>query len=264
MTFRRSLLFATLLAFAGTAHAVRMDGNLPIIPIVTHAPGVGGSVWRTDVWITNPSSTTTVSDVVLSLYPIGGGAPIPSGTSYTIGPNSTLELTDVVSSVFGQSNASGLLLARMPQENALELRARIYNVGNSAGQFGQFVPGFTWRQLWKDARITGASGVDGNRLNVGVANATEFPVDVTVFLSGPNNEPLGGQNVHLDGWQVVQVNDVFTKWGIAPAGNVQIRITNNATECQNCAIYGYASVVRNDTGDASFIFGSWPTERCQS
>lgn len=254
---------AVILAAATAAEAVRMDGNLPIIPIVTHAPGVGGTEWRTDVWISNGSSTATVSQVVLSFHPIGGGAPIPSGTMYEIGPNQTLELTDIVSSVFGQSNASGLLLARMPQESSLELRARIYNVGHAAGQFGQFVPGFSWRQLARNAYIAGASGVDGNRLNVGVANATELPVDVTVFLAGPDNEPLGGQNIHLEGWQVVQVNDIFTKWNIAPRANVQIRMTNAATECQTCAIYGYASVVRNDTGDASFIFGSSWGDRCQ-
>jgi len=55
---------------------------------------------------------------------------------------------------------------------------------------------------------------------------------------------------------VIQYNDIFTRFGIAPRAEVQINIENALVP--GVIVYGYASVVRNDSGDAVFIFGTSP------
>lgn len=258
MTRFRTLLAAAalFLVSSSAAHAVRMDGNPPMLPIATHAMGQAGTQWQTDLWVTNP--TTQSFTFTLNFYPIGSGSPVPSGVGYAIGPESTVEFKDVVLTVFGLNNASGTIFALCPTENVLELRGRIYNVGNPAGQFGQFVPGFPAKTLYRRAYLAGLSGIEDNRLNVGVANPNAEALDVSVTLLDGNDHPLGGRTLRVEPYRVIQVNNVFGTWAIPPAGNVQVDMSHASTTCPTCPIYGYASVVRNDTGDASFIFGSSP------
>jgi hypothetical protein len=59
--------------------------------------------------------------------------------------------------------------------------------------------------------------------------------------------------VTLQPRQTRQFNDIFTEFSITPQADVQI--TFDTFEHQ---VYGYASEVRNDTGDAIFVFGTSP------
>ncbi|MFN2240257.1 MAG: hypothetical protein ABR524_12785 [Thermoanaerobaculia bacterium] len=67
---------------------------------------------------------------------------------------------------------------------------------------------------------------------------------------------LHEEAVTLAPHQVIQFNDIFTRFGIAPRADVQVDIYNN--QVQGVIVYGYASVVRNDSGDAVFVFGTSP------
>jgi len=67
---------------------------------------------------------------------------------------------------------------------------------------------------------------------------------------------LHTEPVTLAPFQVTQFNDIFTRFGIAPRAEVQVNIENNLVS--GVIVYGYASVVRNDSGDAVFVFGTSP------
>lgn len=237
------------MAVASAAFAVDLDGTAVVIPVVMHGPGAQGTQWRTDVWISN--MTTARKDVTLTLYPTSGDnvsaeASVPSA--------GTTELRDLVLTTFGLANAKGLLVLTVDGQTGFQATARIYNAGNPIGEFGQFTPGIAVDRLERQAFVAGLSGVDGNRANFGIANPGEDPVEVTVYAYDGEGTQLTTRDYSVDGMSVVQVNDLFSGLGIPPQGPVQLDM-HAATAVP---IYGYGSVVRNDTGDAIFIFGTSP------
>jgi len=78
-------------------------------------------------------------------------------------------------------------------------------------------------------------------------------VSVNLQINDRTNNSLHSEAFTLQPHQTLQFNDIFTRFGIAPQADVQVQFFT-ATDL----VYGYASEVRNDTGDAIFIFGTSP------
>ena len=221
------------------ASAIRTGDTTVVLPIIGRFPGAGGTQWRTDVFIANPYSPTAAITVT---FHVAGGAPMT--TMLSVGPYSTASLPDIVLNTFGLSNAAGQLLVTC--STSIEARARIYNAGNPAGQFGQNVR--------LQAFMYGLSGINGNRVNIGVANPNGAPVTVMLRIRDKNNVLLHTESITLQAHETRQVNDIFTAYAITPQDGVQVEYDSNDAS----VIYGYASEVRNDTGDAIFVFGTGP------
>ncbi len=100
--------------------------------------------------------------------------------------------------------------------------ARIYNVGNPMGEFGQFVPGIAIARLERQAFVAGLAGVDGNRANFGIANPNQEDVEVTIYVLDSHGDLLHTEEMTVDGLSVVQVNDLFAGLGITPQRGVQL------------------------------------------
>ncbi|MHB0968472.1 MAG: hypothetical protein ACYC7A_08805 [Thermoanaerobaculia bacterium] len=242
-------VFAVLLVPL-SAFALRTTDQVVIIPIIGRFPGAGTSQWRTDVFLANPYSPT--STVALTLY-VAGGAPVTR--SFTMPPYSSLTLRDIVLTNFGLTNASGQLKAEVisPSPGSIDARARIYNVGNPIGQFGQAVPGIGTTYLRRQAYMGGLSGLGGNRVNIGVANPDNAVVTANLTIKNKLNVSLYSETITLQPHQTQQFNDIFARWSIAPQDDVVVQFNTG-----DQIIYGYASEVRNDSGDAIFIFGTGP------
>ncbi len=233
---RLSFLFLVsvvlLTGIPSPAVALNTGDTVVIIPIISRVPGVGGSQWRTDVFIANHS--TVAKTLTLTFYVAGSTA---LDRSVSIEPFSTLSLPDVVLNNFGLANASGQLEIRSSNMSGFEARARIYNAGSAAGEFGQNVPGLGRNYLSRQAYLFGLSGINGNRLNVGVANANSTPVVVNLAVTNRTNVGLHSEQVTLEPHQTDVQVEFYTSGDL---------------------IYGYASEVRNDTGDAIFVYGTSP------
>lgn len=243
------VLFVFLL-LAASAEAVRLSGTTVVVPIIGRFAGAGGTQWRTDLFISNHYSVPKT--IVGRLYVTGGGV---VERTWVIGDFDDLAFPDVVLNEFGLSSAGGLLVLTTAVESDFDARARIYNSGHPAGEFGQSVPGIGISQLRRQAFMYGLSGVNGNRLNVGVANPTPLSFPVGYSMKNGSGAMLASGSFTLGPFQVVQVNDVFAAWGVAPQANVSVEFSTSLNEH---LLYGYASEVRNDTGDAVFIFGQGP------
>jgi hypothetical protein len=59
-------------------------------------------------------------------------------------------------------------------------------------------------------------------------------------------------NLTIQPWEIRLINDVFTQFGAVPAEGMSIKVSADV------AVYAYASIVRNDTGDAFTIIGNGP------
>jgi len=246
------MVLAAMLVSAVPIFALNLSGSPMIVPVVGRFPGAGGTQWRTDIFIANPGSNTQA--VTLKFYQSGG--PLREHT-LTINPFGSVTLPDIVLNTFGQEAAAGVLEVSVPAPFGILARATIYNSGNPAGRFGQGVPGIALDYLNRQAYLFGLSGIDGGRLNIGVANPNDVAVDVAITVHDSANAILHSREVRVAAHSYVQYNDIFTAFGITPRAGVQVQM-NTFDPVVNRPIYGYASEVRNDTGDAIFRFGTSP------
>jgi hypothetical protein len=77
----RSLIVAVLLALTGTVSAD--TGYIHVYPSMTHAPGVGGSIWRSSLSLVNGSELPVVveADNYLALHTLDWHYTLPAGTA---------------------------------------------------------------------------------------------------------------------------------------------------------------------------------------
>ena len=239
-----ALSLVLLVSTAPVADAVRIEGETIILPVIGRFPGDGGTQWRTDVFIFNPYGDQAT--VTLKFY---DGAGLRQFSAVINGYHS-LSLPDVVQNTFGLANGGGPL--EIESTTRIEARARIFNSGNPAGQFGQSVPGIGFERLSRQASLYGLSG-NGSRVNVGVMNPHDHVVTVGMSIQDRNNASLGGQTFELQPHSYRQFSNIFALFSIPAQDGVRVSFNEF-----DDPIYGYASEVRNDTGDAVFTFGTAP------
>ncbi len=249
MMFRRLSVFVVLassLFIAGNAQAIKLHDTKIVVPIIGRFTGVNSTQWRTDVFIGSRYGATI--NVRLTFYP--GGTPLVRTT--TLQAYASLDYQDIVLNTFGLTSAAGPL--EVEGDFGIEARARIYNSGNAAGEFGQSAPGLGMQNLAKQAYIYGLSGINGNRVNVGITNPNNEATTFTIYIADENNNLLNRQDgIPIGPHQNIQYNDIFSRFFIAPADGIQVIFFTPGP-----VIYGYASQVRNDTGDAIFMAGTNP------
>ena len=248
---RRMGIVSLVLVLSFAAHdaiALNLGGPHMVIPVIGRFPGAGGTQWRTDVFLGNPYSPTI--DVTLRFYPSGGAA---QTRTVSLAPFSTTSLPDIVLNTFGLTNAGGVLEITSNGVLSFNARARIYNAGNAAGEFGQGVPGIDNGYLNRQAYLFGLSGINGNRLTVGVANPNDTADEVSLTVLSRTNAVLHQRSFTLPAHGYVQFGDIFNTFAITPQDGVVVNFQSTTNR-----IYGYASEVRNDTGDAVFLFGTSP------
>jgi hypothetical protein len=244
-----TLAVAAAAALAVTpAAALNIDSTQVVVPVVAHLPGHNGTQWRSDVWIQSPYSDTL--NVTLSYYPEAGGT---LTHNLHLGSYQGAYLHDIVLETFGLNNSKGMLI--VSADHGVEARARVYNTGNACGEFGQAVPGLPLDRLGRQGLISGATTAGNTRLAIGIANPTDRTFTVNVYIADGANTGLVTKSIDLSPHQLVQLNRVASLWGL-PARDI-VMIDVESLDSANL-IYAYASVVRNDTGDATFLFGTSP------
>jgi hypothetical protein len=235
------VLFALSPAVPVEAHD--LAGNNLIIPIVGSGPGAFGTQWRTDLVVTNLEPEPLVIYVTLhdGTYTF---------TALNLHAFGTLQVDDVIG-YLGRGNTSGILrVSSGGAQRRFIARAYVYNRGNPAGEFGQGVPAVPIDALTQEHVLSGIAGTGGRRTNVGVANPWPTEADVILTMHGADGELLGQVAQSVAPFTVLQINNVFSAFGVVPEPSPSIRVHSSVS------VYPYASIVRNDTGDAVFVSGS--------
>ncbi|HET8796922.1 MAG TPA: hypothetical protein VFO89_04510 [Thermoanaerobaculia bacterium] len=239
------------LAFLLTVSASAYDfsGNQIFVPIVSRVPGANGTQWRTDLTITNRSETFP-TEVSMFFFPAGGGTPIQH--KFDLDPLQTITKKDIVFGTFGILQRAGTIWMGAANDSVtLAAHARIYNTGNAAGEFGQVVHGMPPDKLPRVVWLSGLTGIDGNRTNVGIGNPNNTPAFFSITWYDKDGEVRGSVQLAVGPWDVMLINDIFSYLGLPHDEGLTLRIRSSTH-----LIYAYASVVRNDTGDAYTITGS--------
>jgi len=246
---RNVVAVAVLLFSSLSAAAYDFSGNEVFVPIVARTPGANGTVWRTDLIVANRSEQLP-TEVSMWFFPAPSADAIQH--KFTLEPRQTITMKDILFEEFGIQQRSGTIWLGAKDESVkIAAHARIYNTGNSAGEFGQIIHALPIEQLSKVSWINGIVGVDGNRTNVGIANPNNTRALFSLAWYDKEGESHGSVSLALDPWEVMQINDIFTYLGRPPEEGMTLRVRSS-----NNVLYSYASVVRNDTGDAYTIIGS--------
>jgi hypothetical protein len=98
-------------------------------------------------------------------------------------------------------------------------------------------------------------GIRNNRANLGIANPNNEVAKFTLsWYDKSGNEQGRRTNIFVQPWDVLLMNDIFGTLSTAPDEGVSFLLVADRP------IYGYASIVRNDTGDAYTIMGDGTDE----
>ncbi|MGN6184209.1 MAG: hypothetical protein ACTHQM_11205 [Thermoanaerobaculia bacterium] len=245
----RNVVAVLALLTAFSASAYDFSGNEIFLPVVSRVPGANGTQWRTDLVVTNRSDSFP-TEVSMWFFPVGASDAIQH--VFTLEPRQTATMHDFLFEEYGIEQRAGTVwLGARDERVKLVANARIYNTGNAAGEFGQLIHGLPPESLSKTSWLHGLTGINGNRTNIGIANPNDSRALFTLAWYDKTGESRGSVSLAVEPWQVFVINDIFAYIGLPADEGLSLRVRS-----ANNNIYAYASVVRNDTGDAYTIIGS--------
>ena len=244
---RLLLLPVILLAFATALVADTGAGNL-LIPIAGRTAGAYGTQWQTDLVVTNLRPTP--ASVSVTFYPTTGRTN-SSFTTLPISGYGTIHLKDVIGTSLLTDGIGFLRVNSATPDARLIARAYIYNRGNASGEYGQGIQAVPVDSLEREHVIGGLSPAAGTRTNVGFANPWPIEASLIVEMRDATGQLLNTIYPRVPAHQVLQINDIFGAMSVTAPGAVSLRVTSAGSY-----VYPYASVVRNDTGDAILVGGS--------
>lgn len=245
-----------VLALALLAAAVPAAAKNLYIPAAGSAPGLGGTHFRTDVRIFNPSSSETIY-VTLHLLPQGMDGSNISGRVVTLAPRQMAVLNDVVAGFLQWPvPAIGAIRLDSDTDRSYEFSAdsRTYTDSPHAeapGTYGQFIPALDPdTAATKTGVVLHVSNNTAFRTNAGVMNHNREAVTVRAKLmraDGTLDAESAPFLVPPMSMTLRSVSQFFGEDRIVDDGYFVLEST--------LPVFTFASVVDNDSGDAIFVNG---------
>jgi hypothetical protein len=174
-------LALTALLIAAAPVAAQELAHSQFVPVVVRAPGVGGTLWVTDVTVYNATDSQLV---VATQFLLADQINIYDPTfpdRFTLEPRQTLLLEDVLNALYGiEDDAMGSILFTVdptlvpgnPDGARILASTRVYNVGSPDGTFGQSVPALSIaiNASGTPSVVTGARNDSRFRSNLGIVS----------------------------------------------------------------------------------------------
>lgn len=268
---KTSILFfaCAALLLAGSAHAQSVYSDTYVIPIIGHTAGAFGSLYLTDVSITNfNNDPLTVQLIVVeqgenvsdNVFPLTTGS---INGSVVVPARNTVVLRDILNGYRGNANTAGALI--LGGDKPFAATARLYNAKN--GGVGDTIPvvsNFFENSIGRSntnaiAYVTGLTNNASFRTNVGflaaTGSASTDPLVVEVRIRDASGNSLGTRTVTTQPGQFTQTQFSVSSITNTPfdIGSAEFRIVGG-----NGVVIPYAAVNDNATGSASFILGQFP------
>ncbi|RMF84741.1 MAG: hypothetical protein D6739_05510, partial [Nitrospirae bacterium] len=242
------LLAAALLvpASAGAGFA----GTDVYVASVGHGSGVGGSQWRTTLWIYNPNDTAVTCTLAFLLR--NQANPSPATATVTVDAHGVVRLEDVIATTL---HTSGYGALRVTAPHPVVVASRIYNqpgddVADTQGQFFAGLPSDYAIGVGESTDLVGVGqGSDGSfRYNFGFVEVTGQQVQLRVTLHDEDGTVLGTKDYTLEGREPVQVNLSDLGAGSTPTANgrLHVEVTGGAGK-----VLAFGSGIANVSQDPS-------------
>jgi len=174
------------------------------LPAAAHLQGAGGSTWRTDLVVANPTNEP-VSYTAAYFVP-EHSEPV-AAVQRSLPAGGLERLDDVVLSELEQPSANGWIRV-LAQEPVLTAQ-RTYSQSADGSTQGQLLPALEPpTEQRPELTFVAVEENDGFRTNLGLLNASRLPNRATLELFGDNGVSLGTSEALLDPYQQVQLNRV--------------------------------------------------------
>ncbi len=220
-----------------------------VVPAVASGPGRLGTYWTTHLWLTG-FEVDEATRVLLSFYPPNEANWEPVEREVLVAPGTTLDVEDVVASLFGASGPGALVLR---SELPFEARSLTASPSPSGpGVVGQGIPAMQRAEypLYEGVLLGAANrpGPQGTRTNFGVFNLGYCDQFVVIEVHADDGDLLGRSGFLLGpaGWKQV---DVFGITGLAEEEVPSATVTYSTP----LRVAAYLSRIDNATADAAFI-----------
>ncbi len=234
-------------------------GHEIFIPVAGSVHGIGNTNFQTDLNIFNNAPqglAGTATDVILQFFPAGASAALAqAAVTATIAPRGMAVYRDVSTTAFaGQISGTGAI--RIVTAGNILANARIYNnLITSGGTFGQHAGGLPRVQALSEGTLVGLTNVSAGgiattaRTNIGFFNPSDTPATATFEMRDATGVVLATRTMTINPWQQLQMpltGGLFTTiTADVPSASVYF--------LSGTPIYVYASIVDNQTTDASYV-----------
>lgn len=260
-----SLAFACALLVAAAAHASHYSDTY-VIPIAGHTAGTNNTIWMSDVAIRNFGSNPLTVEMVFiesgfdtadNVFPLVSK---DINGSVTVGPNSTVMLKDVLGG-YMRENVTGALI--LGGNAPFAVTSRAYNNHSPLGQTVEPARDFLENSLGDAdnnsvAYIPGIMSNAATRTNIGFvagANGSMQNMVVEITVRSANGTSAATRTITIPSGSFAQMQLPLRSLTTATidVGSVDFRIVEGEG-----VLVPYASLVDNNTGDATYIMGVLP------
>lgn len=226
-----------------------------VLPGAARADGQGGSRWRSDLIVTNPSPEP--ASLSLSYRPFPGFPATATTSTFVAPPHGTLLLEDLLGTAFGLSSGAGVVAIETASPSGVTplVWMRTYNDSDS-GTFGQEIPALSASHASsrESVRLLPGLAADSDfRSNLGIVNLDTSQLEVEVSLTTDSGLPLGEPFlVRLDGLGATQLSGLPQRAGFdGPVAAFRARVRRWSGGAFSC----YGSRIDNRSGDPVFVPG---------
>ena len=218
--------------------------NIYVIPGSGHTPGVNGVRWVSDMVLWNGGPEDAHANVFF--LKSGQDNSGVTGTSVTVRAGTSLQLRDVVWSMFGQNQASGAILVGSDQP--LIVTSRTYN-NASSGTYGQFIAGIPIGEAigaGQKVRLIQLTRTGNYRTNIGFTNVTNKALSIQVAMYRSDGSMIATRSYTVQPYGFYQKTDII-------GTDVPDAYAVMSSSTPGAKFFTYASVVDRRTGDPVFI-----------
>lgn len=220
-----------------------------VIPAVGRTAGAGGTYWKSDVSLHNPTGAA----VNVSMYYLAAGADnmnaVPRVVSVPAGH--TVSVGDVLAS-FGIASGSGALRLTNPN-GTIVASSRTYTSRADGGTYGQSIDPARTPSFSASSVVTGLKSNSGYRTNLGMVNLGSSPITAVLTLHRADGSAAGTARVGLAPRSQAQASlaSLYPGVDVSSLGNFTVRARSEG----GSTLFTYGSVVDNTSGDPIFIGG---------
>lgn len=217
------------------------------VAAVAHAPGFGGTAWRSTVALVNGADEAATATVTFN-------AATSVSKVVTVPARGAVEWEDVVVGLFDPSGATASGALEVVADQPVVVACRTYADKGKDGTFGQSYPALVasrgiaageaglLAQLRKSAKAY---------TNIGALNLSTVPCSATVQLHDAVGHAIGSeQTLAAEPGGVVQTSDVFK---LAGAGEAEAAYAGIRVSTEGCRMWFYASVIDSLTRDPTTV-----------
>ncbi|HYI08856.1 MAG TPA: Ig-like domain-containing protein [Thermoanaerobaculia bacterium] len=236
--------------------------NAMIIPTVGHIDGGAGSLWQSDVRVTNTSAATVKYQLTFMPSVVTADQKIQT-TTIDVQPGVTTALDDIVRNWFGHGSLGDAaigFLKIVPMNNTSArtvASSRTYNLTPN-GTLGQFIPAISFNKFVGKAAANAAPPVLSlqqiaqsafYRTNVGIVEASNKPASVLLTVFDIAGNSLKEIPISLAAGELKQLNGILAQNAISlDDGRIEVRVVSGDGK-----VTAYASTLDNKTNDPLLV-----------